>query len=97
LLQVFVPVRPFVRVTDRIYAEELAKTKQSGAPDPCAASEWAARQRLQPILDRWNKDQELEVQKHEEMKRSTSMGNMLKQQQEMMKRYGQPSPYPASR
>ena len=83
-------------ITDRIYAEELAKAQQGNAPDPYAASEWAAKQGLQPIHAQWEtEDQELEVEKHQEMMNSTGMGDMLRQQQNMMKQYGQLSPYPA--
>jgi hypothetical protein len=86
-------------ITDAIYAEELARAKQQQAgdafPDPYAASEWAAKQRLEPLAAQWKQeDQELEQQMHEEMMNSTGMGDLMKMQQEAMKNYGYPDPPP---
>jgi hypothetical protein len=88
-------------ITDKIYEEELAKQKEKHAAmgasgfnyDPYAASEVAARQRLEPLYAQWAKeDQELKIQMQEEMMSSTGMGDMLKQQREMTEKYS----YPAS-
>lgn len=85
-------------IVDEIYAEELAKAKKEQATqgpmyDPYAASEWAAKQRVEELGVQWKKeDQELEAQMQQEMMSSTGMGDMLKMQQEMMKQYGHTAP-----
>jgi len=88
-------------ITDRIYEEELAKQKEKHAAmgangfnyDPYAASEVAARQRLEPLHAQWaSEDQELKIQMQEEMMNSTGMGDMLKQQREMTEKYSHPAP-----
>jgi hypothetical protein len=93
-------------ITDKIYEEELVKQKEKHAAmgasgfnyDPYGASEVAARQRLEALYAQWaREDQELKTQMQEEMMSSTGMGDMLKQQREMTKKYGYPAPsgYPA--
>jgi hypothetical protein len=87
-------------IVDQIYAEELAKAKKEQATqgpfyDPYAASEWAAKQRIEQLGVQWEKeDQELDAQMQEEMMNNTSMGGMYKMQQEMMKQYGYTAPAP---
>jgi len=87
-------------IVDQIYAEELAKAKKEQATqgpfyDPYAASEWAAKQRIEQLGVQWEKeDQELDAQMQEEMMNTTSMGGMYKIQQEMMKQYGYTAPAP---
>lgn len=87
-------------VIDQIYAEELAKAKKEQATqgafyDPMAASEWAAKQRIEQLKVQWEKeDQELDAQMQEDMMNNTSMGGMYKMQQEMMKQYGHTTPAP---
>jgi hypothetical protein len=84
-------------IQDKIYAEELEKARKQGSGnpmyDPYSASEAAAKRRLEPLYAQWKKDdQELEKQMQEDMMNSTGMGKMLKQQQEMTKRYGYQAP-----
>ena len=80
--------------------EELAKAKieqvtQGPLYDPIAASEWAAKQRIEQLGVQWKKeDQELDAHMQEEMMNNTSMGGMYKMQQEMMKQYGYTPPAP---
>jgi hypothetical protein len=87
-------------VIDQIYAEELAKAKKEQASqgpmyDPFAASEWAAKQRIEKLGVQWKKeDQELDAQMQEDMMNNTSMGGMYKMQQQMMKQYGYTAPAP---
>ena len=87
-------------IVDQIYAEELAKAKKEQAAqgpfyDPYAASEWAAKQRIEKLGVQWKKeDQVLDVQMQEDMMSNTSMGGMYKMQQEMMKQYGYTAPAP---
>lgn len=85
-------------ITDQIHAEELARaqqqqTTQGSFYEPIAASEWAARQRIEQLAMQWKKeDQELDAQMQEEMMSNTSMGGMYKMQQDMMKQYGYTAP-----
>jgi hypothetical protein len=85
-------------VVDQIYEEELARAKKEQAAqgpfyDPYAASEWAAKQRVEQLNAQWKKeDQALDAQMHEEMMSSTGMGKMMQNQQEMMKQYGYTPP-----
>lgn len=87
-------------IIDQIYAEELVKAKKEQATqgpvyDPIAASEWAAKQRIEQLDAQWKKeDQELDAHMQEEMMNNTSMGGMYKMQQEMMKQYGYTAPAP---
>lgn len=87
-------------IVDQIYAEELARAKKEQAAqgpfyDPYAASEWAAKQRIEKLGVQWKKeDQELDAQMQEDMMNNTSMGGMYKIQQEMMKQYGYTTPSP---
>ena len=87
-------------IVDQIYAEELARAKKEQAAqgpfyDPYAASEWAAKQRIEKLGVQWKKeDQELDTQMQEDMMNNTSMGGMYKMQQEMMKQYGYTAPAP---
>ena len=87
-------------IVDQIYAEELARAKKEQAAqgpfyDPYAASEWAARQRIEKLGVQWKKeDQALDTQMQEDMMNNTSMGGMYKMQQEMMKQYGYTAPAP---
>jgi hypothetical protein len=61
--------------------------------DAYSASEWAAKQRIEPLAVQWKKeDQELDDQMQEDMMNNTSMGGMYKMQQEMMKQYGYTAP-----
>jgi hypothetical protein len=85
-------------VIDQIYAEELARAKKEQATqgpfyDPVAASEWAAKQRIEQLTVQWKKeDQELDARMQQDMMNNTSMGGMYKMQQEMMKQYGYTAP-----
>ena len=85
-------------MTDKIYAEELAKAKNSPEVterfyDPYAVSEVEARKRLAPLSAQWKKeDRELEAAMQEDMMNNTSMGEMYRMQQEMMKQYGYTAP-----
>ena len=85
-------------IIDRIYEEELARAKKEQAAqgpfyDPYAASEWAAKQRVEQLTTQWKKeDQQLDAQMHEEMMATTGLGKMLGNQQEMMKQYGYTPP-----
>ena len=85
-------------IVDQIYAEELARAKKEQAVqgefyDAYSASEWAAKQRIEPLAVQWKKeDQELDAQMQEDMMNNTSMGGMYKMQQEMMKQYGYTAP-----
>jgi hypothetical protein len=85
-------------IVDQIYAEELARAKKEQTAqgpfyDPYAASEWAAKQRIEELGVQWKKeDQELDAQMQEDMMNNTSMGGMYKMQQEMMKQYGYTAP-----
>ena len=85
-------------IVDNIYEEELAKAKKEQTTqgpfyDPYAASEWAAKQRVEKLTAQWKKeDQELDAQMHEEMMTSTGLGKMMGNQQEMMKQYGYTPP-----
>jgi hypothetical protein len=87
-------------ISDQIYAEELAKAKKEQATqgpfyDPVAASEWAAKQRVEKLGVQWKKeDQELDARMHEEIMNNTSMGGMYKRQQDMMPQYGNTAPAP---
>jgi hypothetical protein len=87
-------------ITDQIYAEELDRAKKEQATqgpfyDPVAASEWAAKQRIEQLGVQWKKeDQELDAQMHKEMMNNTSMGGMYEMQQNMMKQYGYSTPAP---
>ncbi len=87
-------------IVDQIYAEELARAKAEQATqgpfyDPHAASEWAAKQRIEQLGAQWKKeDQALDTQMQEDMMNHTSMGEMYKMQQEMMKQYGYSAPTP---
>ena len=87
-------------IVDQIYAEELTSAKKEQAAegpfyDPYAASEWAAKQRIEKLGVQWKKeDQALDAQMQEDMMNNTSMGGMYKMQQEMMKQYGYTAPAP---
>ena len=85
-------------ISERIADEELARAKQEVPAngefhDPHAVAEMRTRERLQPLIAEWKKeDRELELQMHEKMMRNSGMEGMYRMQQEMMKNYGYTPP-----
>jgi hypothetical protein len=85
-------------VADKIYEEELARAKKEQATqgpfyDPYAASEVAAKRRIEQLTPQWQEeDRVLDAQMQEEMMSSTGMGAIYGNQQEMMQQYGYQPP-----